>query len=116
MFDTVAMRAVEKMESAIPLAFKRAKRYLVLLTTEKSMSAAAGLKDLKWFDPIPLPNSSQMILAIGQRPAENLGSRCSTWNISIGRLKPIYGPMHGRSAREQKSQAESEFATKKPGE
>jgi 16S rRNA (guanine527-N7)-methyltransferase len=66
-FDAVAMRAVEKMELAIPLAFKRTQRYLVLLTTEKSMSAAAGLKDLDWFAPIPLPNSSQKILAVGQR-------------------------------------------------
>lgn len=67
LFDVVAMRAVEKMEDAIPMALKRAKRYLVLLTTEKSMSAAPGLRDLDWFDPIPLPNSSQIILAIGQR-------------------------------------------------
>ena len=66
-FDIVAMRAAEKMESAVPIAFKRAKRYLILLTTEKSMSGAAGLKDLSWFDPIPLPNSSQMILAVGRR-------------------------------------------------
>lgn len=66
-FDTVAMRAVEKMESAIPMALKRATRYLLLLTTEKSMSATGDLKDLDWFDPIPLPNSSQMVLAIGQR-------------------------------------------------
>jgi 16S rRNA (guanine527-N7)-methyltransferase len=67
LFDVVAMRAVEKMEDAITMALKRAKRYLVLLTTEKSMSAAPGLRDLDWFDPIPLPNSSQIILAIGQR-------------------------------------------------
>lgn len=67
LFDVVAMRAVEKMESAVPMGLKRAKRYLVLLTTEKSMSAAPGLRDLSWLDPIPLPNSSQMILAIGRR-------------------------------------------------
>jgi 16S rRNA (guanine527-N7)-methyltransferase len=67
MFDAVTMRAVEKMQSAIPIALKHAKRYLVLLTTEKSMSVAPGLTDLDWFDPIPLPNSSQMILALGKR-------------------------------------------------
>jgi len=35
-FDAVAMRAVEKMDLAIPLALQRVKRYLVLLTTERS--------------------------------------------------------------------------------
>jgi 16S rRNA (guanine527-N7)-methyltransferase len=67
MFDAVAMRAVEKMESAIPVALERTRSYLVLLTTEKSMLVAPGPKDLDWFDRIPIPNSSQMILAVGQR-------------------------------------------------
>ena len=35
-FDAVAMRAVEKMDLAIPVALQRVKRYLVLLTTERS--------------------------------------------------------------------------------
>ena len=38
-FDAVTMRAVEKMELAMPFAIQRAKRYLVLLTTEESAGA-----------------------------------------------------------------------------
>jgi len=68
LFDAVSMRAVEKMESAIPIAVKRAKQYLVLLTTGKSAAASRSFTaELDWFEPTPLPNSAQMILAIGQR-------------------------------------------------
>jgi 16S rRNA (guanine527-N7)-methyltransferase len=67
-FDAVSMRAVEKMESAIPIAVKRARHYLVLLTTGKSAEASRGFTpELEWLEPIPLPNSAQMILAIGRR-------------------------------------------------
>jgi 16S rRNA (guanine527-N7)-methyltransferase len=67
-FDAVSMRAVEKMESAIPIAVKRASHYLVLLTTGKSAEASRGFTpELEWLEPIPLPNSAQMILAIGRR-------------------------------------------------
>jgi 16S rRNA (guanine527-N7)-methyltransferase len=68
LFDAVSMRAVEKMESAIPIAVKRVKQYLVLLTTGKSAAASRGFTaELDWLEPTPLPNSAQMILAIGQR-------------------------------------------------
>jgi 16S rRNA (guanine527-N7)-methyltransferase len=68
LFDAVSMRAVEKMESAIPIAAKRARQYLVLLTTGKSAAASRGFTpELEWLEPVPLPNSAQMILAIGQR-------------------------------------------------
>jgi 16S rRNA (guanine527-N7)-methyltransferase len=67
-FDAVSMRAVEKMESAIPIAAERAKKYLVLLTTAKSAAASRGFSpELEWLEPVPLPNSAQMILAVGQR-------------------------------------------------
>jgi 16S rRNA (guanine527-N7)-methyltransferase len=67
-FDAVSMRAVEKMELAIPIALRLTQRYLVLLTTEKSAPVYRGLTpDLQWKDPIRLPNADQMILAIGQR-------------------------------------------------
>jgi 16S rRNA (guanine527-N7)-methyltransferase len=67
-FDAVSMRAVEKMESAIAFAVKRAKQYLALLTTEKSAAAArTATTELDWLEPIPLPNAAQMILAIGRR-------------------------------------------------
>lgn len=67
-FDAVCMRAVEKMEFAIPVAVLRAKRYLVLLTTRESarayMSFAPGLN---WQTPVAVPNSNQRVVAVGQR-------------------------------------------------
>jgi 16S rRNA (guanine527-N7)-methyltransferase len=67
-FDAVAMRAVEKMALAVPVAVERAKRYLLLLTTEQSVTAFREITpELEWQNPVPLPNSVQMILAIGQR-------------------------------------------------
>ena len=66
-FDAVSMRAVEKMELAIPIAVRRVKRYLILLTTERSAPTYRELTpELEWLEPIPLPNTEQMILAIGQ--------------------------------------------------
>lgn len=67
LFDAVTMRAVEKMESAVPIAVKRAKQYLVLLTTGKSTASSRGFTEMEWLEPVPLPNSTQMILVIGQR-------------------------------------------------
>jgi 16S rRNA (guanine527-N7)-methyltransferase len=67
-FHAVSMRAVEKMELAIPIALRVAERYLVLLTTERSAPAYRGLApELRWTDSVHLPNADQMILAIGQR-------------------------------------------------
>jgi 16S rRNA (guanine527-N7)-methyltransferase len=68
-FDAVAMRAVEKMDLAIPLALQRVKQYLVLLTTERSVvDRGKTAFELEWLEPIPIPNTRQMILEIGQRP------------------------------------------------
>jgi 16S rRNA (guanine527-N7)-methyltransferase len=67
-FDAVSMRAVEKMALAVPVAVDRAKRYLLLLTTEQSAAAFREITpELEWQRPVPLPNTVQMILAIGQR-------------------------------------------------
>jgi 16S rRNA G527 N7-methylase RsmG len=67
-FDAVAMRAVEKMALAIPVAVERTTRYLLLLTTEQSVPVFRELTpELEWVKSIPLPNTAQMILAIGQR-------------------------------------------------
>jgi 16S rRNA (guanine527-N7)-methyltransferase len=67
-FHAVSMRAVEKMELAIPIALRVAERYLVLLTTERSAPEYKRLtSELKWIDTIHLPNADQMILAIGRR-------------------------------------------------
>jgi 16S rRNA (guanine527-N7)-methyltransferase len=68
LFDAVSMRAVEKMELAIPIASSRTRRYLVLLTTGKSAAASQVFTpELEWLEPVPLPNSAQMILAVGRR-------------------------------------------------
>jgi 16S rRNA (guanine527-N7)-methyltransferase len=65
-FSAVSLRAVEKMESAIPIALKHTSKYLVLMTTERSLPAFAVLSpEMNWQTPAPLPNSRQMILAIG---------------------------------------------------
>jgi 16S rRNA (guanine527-N7)-methyltransferase len=67
-FDAVAMRAVEKMDLAIPLALQRVKQYLVLLTTERSVLARGkAAVELEWLEPIPVPNTRQMVLEIGRR-------------------------------------------------
>jgi 16S rRNA (guanine527-N7)-methyltransferase len=68
LFHAISMRAVEKMELAIPIALRMVERYLVLLTTEESAPEYRKLApELRWPDPVHLPNSDQMILAIGQR-------------------------------------------------
>jgi 16S rRNA (guanine527-N7)-methyltransferase len=67
-FDTVVMRAVEKMDLAIPVALQRVKRYLVLLTTERSaLARGTALPGLEWLEPISIPNTRQMVLEIGRR-------------------------------------------------
>ncbi len=67
-FDAVTMRAVEKMELAIPVALERVQRYLVLLTTERSgLARGAAAYGLEWLDPISIPNTEQMVLEIGRR-------------------------------------------------
>jgi 16S rRNA (guanine527-N7)-methyltransferase len=67
-FHAVSMRAVEKMELAIPIALRMVERYLVLFTTERFAPEYEKLApELRWLDPVHLPNSDQRILAIGQR-------------------------------------------------
>ena len=65
-FDAVSLRAVEKMEVAIPLALSRVERYLVLLITEESAPGYLGLApELKWREAVRMPSSVQMVLSIG---------------------------------------------------
>lgn len=67
-FHAVSLRAVERMELAIPVALRVVERYLILLTTERSVPVYKELApELRWFEPVYLPNADQMILAIGQR-------------------------------------------------
>jgi 16S rRNA (guanine527-N7)-methyltransferase len=67
-FDAVSMRAVEKMELSIPVAARRAARYLVLLTTQNSLGEFRGYAPgFGWAQDIVLPNAEQRILSIGHR-------------------------------------------------
>lgn len=70
-FHAVTMRAVEKMDLAIPVGMHHVDRYLALLTTA---ALAAGyreaFKDMEWRDDLLLPNSDRSVFLLG----------CSTWN------------------------------------
>jgi 16S rRNA (guanine527-N7)-methyltransferase len=68
LFSAVSLRAVEKMEKAIPTAIRRSKRYLILFTTRtQEPNYRQATPELEWMEPISLPNSERMILAIGNR-------------------------------------------------
>lgn len=64
-FHAVSMRAVEKMEQAIPVALKHLEQYLALLTT-KSLAIVyrEQFPELEFRTDISLPNSQQTILAL----------------------------------------------------
>jgi 16S rRNA (guanine527-N7)-methyltransferase len=67
-FGAVSLRAVEKMELAIPLAAHRVAGCLVLFTTEGLATRQRQLaQGLRWLQDVRLPNADQRILAIGQR-------------------------------------------------
>ena len=56
LFHAVSMRAVEKMELAIPIALRMAERYLVLLTTERSAPGYEKLApELRWLNQFICP-------------------------------------------------------------
>jgi 16S rRNA (guanine527-N7)-methyltransferase len=64
-FDAVSMRAVEKMEHAIPVAMKYAEKYLALLTTLPLVNAYRDqFAGLEFREAVPLPNSEQTIFAL----------------------------------------------------
>jgi 16S rRNA (guanine527-N7)-methyltransferase len=68
LFHGVSMRAVEKMEIAVPMALRRVERYLILLTTEQSTPAYKRMApELQWLDSVCLPDATQAVLAIGER-------------------------------------------------
>lgn len=70
LFHAVSMRAVEKMETAIPEAVRHMEKYLLLFATERTLPDFRRLMDrLEWSDPITFPNSAQRILSIGRRRA-----------------------------------------------
>jgi 16S rRNA (guanine527-N7)-methyltransferase len=69
-FDAVTLRAVEKMELAIPVAILHTGLYLILLTTAASAPAYQDLSgEFEWLDPVQLPNADQRILCVGRRRA-----------------------------------------------
>jgi 16S rRNA (guanine527-N7)-methyltransferase len=64
-FHAVSMRAVERMEQAIPTAVQHLERYLVLLTTGPLATTYRVLfPELVFEEDIPLPSSDQMVLAM----------------------------------------------------
>ncbi len=65
-FDAVTMRAVEKMELALPVAMQHTGRILALFTTERSLPSELS-SEFIWQGPISLPNAEQRILVIGIR-------------------------------------------------
>ena len=64
-FYMVSMRAVEKMDQAIPVALRHLEHYLAILTT---IPLAAGYRKLfsglEWHADIGVPNSEQIVLAM----------------------------------------------------
>jgi 16S rRNA (guanine527-N7)-methyltransferase len=66
LFGAVSLRAVEEMKTAIPIALEHTLRYLLLFTTEQSLPGLVAVSPgIEWLAPIALPNSKQMILAVG---------------------------------------------------
>jgi 16S rRNA (guanine527-N7)-methyltransferase len=64
-FHTVSMRAVERMEQAIPIALKHVEHYLAILTTTPLAANYRKLFfGLEWRADIDVPNSEQIVLAI----------------------------------------------------
>ena len=74
-FDCVTLRAVDKMEQAVPAAaaLVRPDGWLVPMTTEPDLARIRALVSpaFQWTSSVPLPGSDHRIVAIGQR-------QCST--------------------------------------
>lgn len=67
-FDAVTVRAVEKMELALPVAIQYTRRYLALFTTERSAPISGQLSaEFTWREPISLPKADQRIFLVGER-------------------------------------------------
>jgi 16S rRNA (guanine527-N7)-methyltransferase len=64
-FHAVSMRAVEKMEQAIPIAIRHLEHHLAILTTGPLAAAYKGqFPDLAFREDIPLPNSEHRVLSL----------------------------------------------------
>ena len=68
LFDAVAMRAVDKMERAIPEAQRRSRRTLALLVTQSSAARFQTFApDFTWQPVISLPGTDQAVLLLSER-------------------------------------------------
>jgi 16S rRNA (guanine527-N7)-methyltransferase len=64
-FHMVSMRAVEKMDYAIPIALRHVEHYLAILTTTPLAAKYRKLfSGLDWRADIDVPNSEQIVLAM----------------------------------------------------
>ncbi len=67
-FHCVSMRAVEKMNAAIPMAAQRAENYLAVLTTEALAASVSELTpEFRWLPCTALPTGAHSVLALAQR-------------------------------------------------
>ena len=75
-FDCVAMRAVDRMEAAVPAASRlvRPTGLLVLLTTQADLSRMQAFSgpEFQWQPAIPMPESRERLVVIGSKTAESL--------------------------------------------
>jgi 16S rRNA (guanine527-N7)-methyltransferase len=68
LFDAVAMRAVDRMERAIPEAQRRSRHTLALLATQSSAARFETFApDFTWEPAIGLPGADQAVLLLGER-------------------------------------------------
>ena len=70
-FDIVTLRAVERFETALPIAaalVAPAGRLALLIGAPQRGPAQAILSQFLWSEPVPFPSSAARILLTGQRP------------------------------------------------
>ena len=68
-FDAVTMRAVDRMDTALPEAARRVRNEgrLVLMTTRAGLEQqAVRVQKVRWAEPIPLRGTEQGVIALGQ--------------------------------------------------
>jgi 16S rRNA (guanine527-N7)-methyltransferase len=76
--DVVTLRAVERFETALPIAVNLVKgegTISLLIGDDQITSAKAASQSVRWHPPLPLPNSQKRILLLG---TVNQGSQSST--------------------------------------
>src|SRR3984893_48752 len=75
-FDVVTLRAVERFETALPIAaalVAPAGRLSLLIGASQKAQAQASLPKFLWSEPVPIPGSSARILLTGHRQ-QQIGS------------------------------------------